>query len=111
MKCIVSPAQIPDTAFHITEAIRSFCYYRLVAQGSTMVATFLLPPPHPPDTLGGAPLASIPEGHVYIETLKNCSAPQGASLGGKFSHRGGDTTMVQDNKTTKTMTPTLSPTI
>jgi hypothetical protein len=71
-----------------------------------MVATFLLPPPRPPDTSGGAPLASIPKGQIYIETLKNHGALQGASLGGKISHRGGDTMLVRDTKITRTTTPT-----
>jgi hypothetical protein len=69
--------------FLFTESPRSFCYQRCVAQGLTMVATFLLPPPRPPDNSGGAPLPTIQEGQVYREDFTDCSAMHRA-LGGKI---------------------------
>jgi hypothetical protein len=103
---ILSPDLKPDTAFQFTEFLRSLSYQRYVAQGSTMVVIFDLPPPCPPDNLGGVPLPSIPEGRVYNGMLTNCSALQGVSLEEKISHNGHGTAIERQDRISKTRTLT-----
>jgi hypothetical protein len=88
---------------HFTDSLRSIPYQRLVAPGSTMVVTFDLPPPRPPDNLGGVPLQSIQEGQVYIGTLVSPSALQGVAIEGKISHNGCGTMIGRRDRMTKTM--------
>jgi hypothetical protein len=103
---IVSPDLKPDTASQFTEFLRSLSYQRFVAQGSTMVVIFDLPPPRPPDNSEGVPLPSIHEDRVYIGKLMYHSALQGVALQGKISHIGCGTAIGRQDRISKTRTPT-----
>jgi hypothetical protein len=95
------PGSAAHTEFPFTEFARSFDYQRCVAQGSTMVVTFLLPPPRPPDSSGGASLPTIQERHVYRDKPSNHSQPQGVALAGKIFQHGGGSTNGSNNEISK----------
>jgi hypothetical protein len=61
-----------------------------------MVATFLLPPPGPPDISGGAPLPTIQEGQVYREDFTDRSAMHRVALGGKIYNNDCGTRIAQN---------------
>jgi hypothetical protein len=74
-----------------------------------MVATFLLPPPRPPDNSGGAPLPTIPEGQAYSDNSPNHSALQGGLLAGKISQNGCHMMIGQELKISKNGLNTTTP--
>jgi CBS-domain-containing membrane protein len=63
-----------------------------------MVVGFLLPQPRPPDNSGDAPLPSIQEDQVYIDTPLNRIALQQLALERKIFHNGCDTKVAQGGK-------------
>jgi hypothetical protein len=97
------------TMFPSTESPCTFGYQRLVVQGLTMVATFLIPLLRSPNKSGGIPLPTIQKGQVYVDNFTNCSGLQGVALAGKISHNACHMTIGQKDKISKNRLKTTIP--